>query len=252
MLLSVSLLPGIRPLHENTDTAVVIDVLRATSVMTTAIANGASEIRTCESIPEAEQAAAEVDKTSGRVALVCGERDCVRIPSFDLGNSPSEYPPEVVQDRSIVMTTTNGTRAVAATSNAREVLIASFLNLSSTVERIAKASSTHLICAGTNGEITLEDVSLAGAIISSLQHRTKVELVGDDAILSLQLWLSWFPTGVCDSPDLLATRFETCLGGRNLMRVGYGADLERCAIIDQHKVVIHRKVGSNNLFVKAT
>ena len=112
-------------------TAVVIDVIRATSTIMEALANGARAVYPVASTEEAVQLAASLGRDD---SLLCGERKGVMIEGFDLGNSPREYTPDVVAEKQLVMTTTNGTRAFVAVQGAERVVSASFLNLSAVVE----------------------------------------------------------------------------------------------------------------------
>ncbi|PWU14558.1 MAG: hypothetical protein C5B50_17050 [Verrucomicrobia bacterium] len=169
---------------------VVFDVLRATSSIVTALGNGASGVLPVEEIPEALKA-----KRQHPEALLAGERDGLRIPAsmtggveFDLGNSPREFAAERVRGKTIVMTTTNGTRALKACAKARAVLVASFLNLEATVNYVesvlkapgvASSSSSSsspnsnsfdllLVCSGTFERTAYEDTLAAGAFCDAL------------------------------------------------------------------------------------
>ena len=246
MRLSVSLLPSLRPVDPSTEVAVVIDVLRATSVMTTALANGASKIVTCQQISEAKELASELNSELAAAPLLCGERNCEPIEGFDYGNSPSEYSLPAVKDRTLVLTTTNGTRAIAAANAAKRMIIASFLNLTATVDYLLGTESVHLVCAGTNGQITAEDVLLAGAIVDRLSKTEPVDF-DDDAALAQGLWQSWFQK-TSPTSQTLANRLAQTQGGRNLIKVGYSLDLERCAQIDLSNVVAERIDHSPNTF----
>ena len=153
-------------------TCVVFDILRATSSMITALANGAEQILPVATIEEALAAKAEHPE-----ALLCGERNGLRITAtqtggteFDLGNSPREYTAEVVAGKTIITTTTNGTRALPACANAEHTLVASFLNLTATTDylRTAKPSQLVIVCGGTYEEAALEDTLAAGAIAESV------------------------------------------------------------------------------------
>jgi 2-phosphosulfolactate phosphatase len=151
---------------------VVFDVLRATSTFATALHNGAKEI-----IPVAEiSEALDIRKTRPDV-LLGGERDGVKIRAaqtgsvdFDFGNSPREYTPSKVRGKTIVSTTTNGTRALRACAGAKIVLAASFLNLGATAEflRHTKPADILIICAGTGENAALEDTLAAGALCEIL------------------------------------------------------------------------------------
>jgi 2-phosphosulfolactate phosphatase len=151
---------------------VVLDVLRATSTFVTALHNGAKAI-----VPVSEIAEALALRQKQPDVLLGGERDGVRIRAaqtggidFDLGNSPREYTPEKMRGKTIVSTTTNGTRALRACFDAKTVLAASFLNLAATAEFIEKIqpAQVFLACAGTRENTALEDVLAAGALCEML------------------------------------------------------------------------------------
>src|SRR5882672_3631736 len=155
---------------------VVFDVLRATSTFVTALHNGAKEI-----IPVAEISEALEIKKARPEVLLGGERDGVRISAdgidFDLGNSPREYTPGKVHGKTIVSTTTNGTRALRACANAQTILAASFLNLTATAQFIRQQNFANvlLVCAGTGENTALEDVLGAGALCELVVGRDSVE-----------------------------------------------------------------------------
>lgn len=232
MQLTTSLLPP--SINSRSDSgpedelAVVIDVLRATSVMAMALQAGARKIITCREIEQARGVAAERSPRP----LLCGERGCQPIDGFDLGNSPAEYTPDQVGGRELILTTTNGTRAIDSVSQTRRVIAASFLNLSAALFEISKADRVHLVCAGTDGVVTAEDVLLAGAILSLCETRFGAVSLDDTSILARQMWRSWFPSADTPSARQLGARLRETRGGRNLIRVGYQSDLERCAEID--------------------
>lgn len=225
----------------------VIDVLRATSVMPTALMAGAASIITCR---EVDEAIGLVRATLPR-PLLCGERECRPIEGFDLGNSPAEYSSAAVAGRTLVMTTTNGTRAIDAVTEAPRVITASFLNLSAVVNQLSGADRVHLVCAGTNGQITGEDVLLAGAVLCQCQLVHRAKCVDDESAIAQALWSSW---GSADHADGLPSRAQLSgklretQGGRNLVAVGYAKDLERCAAIDSVPVVPTRMALSPPTF----
>ncbi|MEM8667551.1 MAG: 2-phosphosulfolactate phosphatase [Planctomycetota bacterium] len=210
------------------DTAVVIDVLRATSVMCTALQNGAETLITCRKVTQARATAEEISPTP----LLCGERGCKPIDGFDLGNSTSEYTVDRVGGRTLILTTTNGTRAIEYAGQASELITASFLNVSAVIDYLSKCNSVHLVCAGTEGEITVEDVLLAGALVARCESQLAAEIRDDDSLLARQLWHSWFPHTNETTSEELAERLRETRGGRNLLSVGYDRDLERCAEMD--------------------
>jgi len=150
--------------------AVVIDVLRASTTIITALANGAARVRPMADVAAARASAAAL----GPGTVLGGERGGVRIDGFDLGNSPAEYARDRVAGRSLVITTTNGTAALAACRAAREIVVGAIVNRSAVVaavRRLAAAAAdcdaVHLVCAGTDGAVTAEDVLAAGAILDA-------------------------------------------------------------------------------------
>ena len=234
-------------------TAVVIDVLRATTVATTALAAGARSIATCRNVDEAF--AMRDASGSDSPPLLCGERGCRRIDGFDFGNSPSEYSPAGVGGRDLILTTTNGTAAIDAAADAQTMILASFANLSAVVDDLIvrhgadrDAGGTEnasglirLVCSGTNGDVTTEDVLLAGALLAACHRRLSdsprfydgpVELTNDCGAIALAVWQhSLTHEGVTDSATL-AERLSQTQGGRNLIAAGYESDLVDCGAID--------------------
>ena len=224
----VSLLPATPEDRTVHDVAVVIDVLRATSVMATAIANGANHVITCQ---EVRQALSWKDKL-GQDSLLCGERQCQPIAGFDLGNSPGEYTRDVVGGRSLILTTTNGTRAIQAVQRSRKIITASFLNFTSVVDALANAGSVELVCAGTDGRVTGEDVLLAGAIATACHDRYEAELCGDGVASATEAWQS-----SRQKSQSLDRQLRETAGGKNLVRYGFQEDIRRCASTDSLQVV---------------
>lgn len=212
------------------DVALVIDVLRATTVMTSAMASGATEITT---VAEVEEAMAIANSSTPK-PLLCGERHCQPIDGFDLGNSPADYVGSAVGNRRLVLTTTNGTQAIVRNESARQMLAVSFLNLSATVQSVAQANTLHLVCAGTNGCVSGEDVLLAGAIVDKLTSRDASVELCDSSRLAQAFWLN--------NADRLSleARLKQSLGARNLIRLGLGDDIGLCAAVDQTNVLVRR------------
>lgn len=176
---------------ENT-LCVVFDVFRATSSMVTALANGAEAIIPVGEIPEALAI-----KQKNPKVLLAGERDGVRIRAamtggtdFDLGNSPREFTKERVAGKTIVMTTTNGTRALRSCAHARTVLVGSFLNLQATADIILRSCPENLllICSGTYEQAAYEDVLGAGALCDLLWGSLIPGSVSDSAKMARQLY----------------------------------------------------------------
>ncbi len=173
---------------------VVFDVLRATSTMVTALANGARAIIPVVEIPEAlaiRQQQPEV--------LLAGERDGLRIRApqtggidFDLGNSPREYLRENVEGKTIVITTTNGTRALRACAKAKTILIGSFLNLHSVSNWICDQLPPRLllVCSGTHEQTALEDTLAAGALCEKIWPHYESGQIADSAEIARRIYQS--------------------------------------------------------------
>lgn len=213
---------------------VVFDVLRATSSMITALANGAAGIVPVEDIPEA---LAVRQREPG--VLLAGERDGVKITAdltggtpFDLGNSPREFTAAAVRGRRIVMTTTNGTRALRACAQALLVLVCSFLNLGATARFLQGRPPRDLllVCSGTFEEAAYEDVLGAGALCSHLRRAYRQAKVADSARMALQL----FSLEREDLPHA----FAKGRNGRRLLSLPeLRADVEFCARVNRFSLV---------------
>jgi len=210
--------------------AVVIDVLRASTTMITALAHGAARVVPVADVDEARRLATE----AGPAALLGGERGGVRIPGFDLGNSPLEYAASRVADRTIVITTTNGTAALAAASGAREILIGAIVNRSAVaavIRGLAGAGEhVHLVCAGTDGCVSAEDVLAAGAILDAADADRAGDVLDAAAREAVAAFRRVAAGG--DVPAALVAEFQKSPGGANLVALGMEADLPAAAAID--------------------
>ncbi|MFW6043344.1 MAG: 2-phosphosulfolactate phosphatase, partial [Marinilabiliaceae bacterium] len=165
-------------------TVVVIDVLRATSVMVTALHNGASKV-----VPVlTTEAAFEYRKRSGYDVLLAGERNSDRIDGFDHGNSPLDMTEKTVKGKTIVITTTNGTRAINESLEAADIFVAAFLNADATVRALDGVEEVVLVCSGSNGGFTMEDTLCAGLMANSLALKNPDALLTDAAIAAKQLY----------------------------------------------------------------
>ncbi len=170
-------------------TCVVVDVLRATSSMVTALVNGARAILPVGSI---EEAVAERRADEG--VLLAGERQGLRIGAawsdgveFDLGNSPREFTEARVRGRTVVMTTTNGTRALSASAGAARVLVAAFLNLGAVAAELRQSAAREVcvVCSGTGEGAAYEDTLMAGALVEALGRDALLE---DSSRIALSVW----------------------------------------------------------------
>jgi 2-phosphosulfolactate phosphatase len=216
--------------------AVVIDVLRATSTIIHALAAGASAVVPCGEIDEAERCASEAPPGT---VLLGGERGGLKIRGFDLGNSPAEYVRETVVGKKVIFTTTNGTRALLRAKEARRVLIGALANVGAVVDHLAEETGpVHLVCAGTEGQITLEDVLCAGAIAHWLDLAAAEADPGDD---TTQLALSLFSSSGHEydraHEDRILAILRHSRGGRNLIDCGLESDIAVCAEQDKFDIV---------------
>jgi 2-phosphosulfolactate phosphatase len=218
--------------------AVVVDVLRATTVMVHALAAGCEAVIPCLEIDEARRVANDLPPVH---AVLGGERQGLPIEGFDLGNSPGDYTPEVCRGRTLVMTTTNGTRAVLASLEADRVLIGAFPNARATTqaaffpERSERPPKPiHIVCSGTEGFISLEDCLLAGCLVSSLDS-FGVEMANDEAIIARRAWLD------AELGSGAGGRLEDILaegrGGRRVTVIGLAADIRAAARVDRFDLV---------------
>ena len=163
--IDVCLSPELIHLYDLKDrTVVVVDILRATSCMVTALAHGAESITPFASLEECL-------KMKLKGYITSGERDGKKVDGFDKGNSPFEYTGEQVQGLKIAFTTTNGTQAIEKSKGAKEIIIGSFLNLTSVAKYLLMSPNNALIvCAGWKGKINLEDTLFAGALVEKLKE----------------------------------------------------------------------------------
>jgi len=228
----VHLLPGLfEPQELRGGVAVVIDVLRATTTLAHALEAKAARVVPCGDIDEARQTAAKLPAGS---ALLGGERGGLKIAGFDLGNSPAEYIAETVAGKTVVFTTTNGTRALLRAREADRIVTVAFANLNAVVAWLARqARAVHLVCAGTDGHITLEDVLCAGAIAWGLRQSSPACDTSDDgAGLALGLW-----ENRGSDYDRLVETLRAGRGGRNLVELGHDADIVTAARFDTTAIV---------------
>jgi 2-phosphosulfolactate phosphatase len=208
-------------------TVAVIDVLRATSTMVEALANGARAIYPTGSTDEAMRLVQSLGRDE---LLLCGERKGLRIEGYDLGNSPAEFTADAVQDKRLVMNTTNGTQAFLAAEGADRVVAAAFLNLAAVTDQVAGVDRLVVLCAGRQGLFALEDALCAGVLVRRVEASRGEPLdLGDGARAARAL------AEDLERPD--AALLAGTDAGRMLREVGLEADLEWCARLDRHRVV---------------
>lgn len=225
--------------------AVVIDILRASTTMTSALAHGARAVRPCLQV---EEALAERDHYPDGTVLLGGERGGLLIPGFDLGNSPNDYTPDRVAHKTVLFTTTNGTKALHRCTAAAEILIGCFLNLSAVADWLAdETRPIHLVCAGTNGQVTLEDCLFAGALATRLMTPPEVQNaeIQHAAQHTATDWGTNDSTRICQTlsdrwggeVSLIAAGLAHSQGGRNLQALQLGDDVRTCAQLDRYAMV---------------
>jgi 2-phosphosulfolactate phosphatase len=167
---------------------VVIDILRSTTTIVTALANGAKAIIPAASSEEAVRLAGNLEKNG---VILAGERKGVKIPGFALGNSPLEMTRDAVEGKTIVLATTNGTPALAATQGAETVLLAAITNFQAAAERARDelAGRGHLIvlCAGRETQFALEDAYAAGRLVQVAKKGAKKLALNDAGTTAVQL-----------------------------------------------------------------
>jgi 2-phosphosulfolactate phosphatase len=221
-------------------TAVVIDVLRATTTIVYALEAGAKEVLPCLEIEEAKALA---EKLSRDKVLLGGERGGRRIPDFDLGNSPEEYLSFDIDGKTLIFTTTNGTRAIGAAREAKQVFLAAFVNASAVIQRLIGREEVHIFCAGTDGEFSEDDVMLAGLIVERLQKLggAMYEL-NAQAMTAREYWLKRFsvPHAIGAEPiepERLEMELRKTRGAKSLIELGYDDDILAAARVDQFQGV---------------
>ena len=213
-------------------TVVVIDLLRASTTICHALAAGAAAVRPYLHVDDVRRAAEGEDRSR---TLLSGERGCLPIEGFDLGNSPAEYTPDVVFGCEILFTTTNGTVALNHARLANRIVVGAIVNLTTVVESIRNDDAIHLLCAGTNGHVTREDQLAAGALAHGLLARSTHRTTNEQAQSVLGEWqeLLTAARALGRTPsEQLAIELRTTQGGKNLIALQHDDDLPRCAAID--------------------
>ena len=220
--IDVCLSPHLMHLYEVRDqTVVVVDILRATSCMTTAFAHDVESITPLAQLPECLALKAEGYMTAG-------ERDGKKVDGFDLGNSPFEYMNPALKGKRIAFTTTNGTQAIARSVGARDIIIGSFLNLSAVVNYLKKVSTNVLIvCSGWKGKVNLEDTVFAGALVENLKNH--FDYACDAPIIAQRLY--------SQAHHNLKEFLRDSSHIKRLQRLNIQADIDFCLTENQYDLV---------------
>ena len=207
-------------------TAVVIDVLRASTCIINAVSNGCDGVIPTVSVEEAM----DISRAYARDDyLLCGERKNEKIDGFDLGNSPLEYSEDRVRGKKLIMTTTNGTRAIRTVKTAPTVIIGAFWNMTACSElAVSLGRDILIVCAGQNGRFAVEDAICAGGFVRRLSSLANIDET--DGSRTAYLLYSAFQ-------ERMEEALSQSAHGRNLINTGFGEDVKVSAKIDRVEVV---------------
>lgn len=223
-MINVALCPSEIQRLEKTDlsqtTAVVFDVLRATTTMITGLEHGVQRFFPVETVE-----AARARKAQDPDVLLAGERGGLPLEGFDLGNSPKEF--KEIRDKSVVLTTTNGTVALHRVRHAKRIYVGALINLEALAQVLAADNSTTilLVCAGTVEEFALEDAIAAGGLVDRLPDRS----LSDAAFLVKSLYQQ-VSSGVL-------SYLRSSRNGRALTKIGKADDVNECAQVGSSQTV---------------
>jgi len=210
---------------------VVIDVLRASTVMVQALVNGAKAVVPFAEVDEVVATAQRFTRDEVRLA---GERRALPIPGFDAGNSPQAMTEELVRGRTVLMTTTNGTSALLASQGARRVYVAAFVNLSATAAvvtaHVRAGANVLVVCAGQDRRFALEDAVCAGALVQDVARACRGLVLGDAALVSKQLGRRYATN--------LARLAVDAEHAHTLRAAGFADDVQFCLTRDSMPLVI--------------
>lgn len=229
MNIDIQLLPSTPEGHSlSYRVVVVIDILRATSVIVAAMSQGAREILPVETVEEAFQLARTFPPNT---TLLGGERGSRKIEGFDLGNSPREYDGEKVRGKRLILTTTNGTKAFHAVSQGKNVLVGSFFNISAVAEQCLRLDQDLLIYpSGDEGHFSLEDTVCGGMLIDRIIKKRGGPVTLTDASHSAHILFQRFEATIVES-------FYLSQHGRDLVERGFEEDLPYCGQVDLTDIV---------------
>ena len=222
--LEVCLSPALLHLYDTTDTVVVIiDIFRATSTITAALHNGARCVVPVASVAECISLGEQVPGS-----ITAGERDGKVAEGLQHGNSPLEYPSAFVQDKTLILTTTNGTRLLHMVKDAHEIVIGSFLNLSAICDYLLASGKNVLLgCSSWKDRFNMEDTLFAGAVVHHIGHAFDINC---DSARGARILYQAAGT------DLLEFLKDSSHYLR-LSRFGLVEDMKYCVTPNQHPVV---------------
>lgn len=234
MLIDVLFTPQ---LSNNRDQAnkrfVVLDILRATSTIVTALNNGATEVIP---VQEYDEALRLVKNIGRNICLLGGERKGYKIEGFDLGNSPLEYTRELVEGKKIILCTTNGTKAIKGFQNGMEVLIGSYLNADHLVGYLIQNNQDiTLVCSGQDGNLCLEDLACAGRIVRLVTEVVPVDLTDAAKV------------AIFTARQQGRVSLEKFIGntehGLELKAIGMGEDIKACTALNSAPILLRFEGG---------
>lgn len=154
-------------------TVIIVDMLRATSVIVTALQNGCKAVIPVTSIEEAKKIA-EKDREK---YILGGERNAVKIEGFDFSNSPLEYTKDIAEEKTLIMTTSNGTKAINKAISAKNILVGALINASSVAKKAFELKNDIIIVnAGTQGQFSIDDFICSGFIADCILKNGEVEM----------------------------------------------------------------------------
>ena len=206
--------------------AVVIDVLRASTTIVHALAAGCANVQPCAEVAQAKTLAENLPKRS---VLLAGERGGLPIEGFHLGNSPREFTSKKCKDKTLILTTSNGTPAILRAREAQRVIIAGFVNFSAVCEQLHQVECpVHIVCAGAAGEPCMEDTLLAGALIEFLCEELDIRM-NDAARLA---WDCYENHG-----RILLGALQVSAAGEHLKSIGCAVDIASAADVDRFAIV---------------
>ena len=207
--------------------AIAVDVLRATTTMATVLSAGGEAVQVFSDLDRL----VEVSETFPvEKRLRAGERGGAKVPGFDLGNSPLDCKPEVVEGKRLFISTTNGTRALQRIQSASTVITGAFVNLNTVVEYLAdkQPENIWIVGSGWQGSYSLEDTACAGAIAHHLLEKTNLpvdDITGNDEVIAaMALYSQW--------KDNLLQMFKHASHGKRLLGLDCNDDLKYCSQID--------------------
>src|SRR5437762_7615200 len=228
MRLDVFFTPGqAKPADTASRLVVSVDVLRASTTVAAALGNGAKTVMPLEGADEVIFRSKEFHRSQ---ILLAGEQKMHPINGFDLGNSPQAFKEKVVDGKTILITTTNGTRALLGVQGARDIVIASYVNFTAVLAMMKVAASSNtdiaIICAGEEGSFTLEDAACAGRYVRAIPKRTDSVQVNDAASASVLIEKKY--------GDNIEKVFKESSHGQALQEAGFGDDLAAAAEVDSY------------------